>query len=190
MSTNYGRVACWAAMVMVMATPVTAQTVKSFDELPSVIQQLDTLAVTDGSGQEVKGQLRSLTNTTIEVMNRDGASRTFDRANVQRIVLRDSIGNGAQAGSLVGAVPMLVAGLIINGGCRNEGGNCLGIVLGLTGLGAGIGAGLGAAVDSAIHEVVYDRRSSPAVPITRGSGPHMSFHVAPTRASIGMSYGW
>ena len=147
-------------------------------------------AVTDGSGKEVKGQLRSLTSTTIEVMNRDGASRTFDRANVQRIVLRDSVGNGAQVGSLVGAVPMLVTGLLINAGCRNEGGDCLSIILGLTGLGAGIGAGLGAAVDSAIHEVVYDRKLGTPNTVTQGRGPRISMNVTPTRASLGMSYGW
>ena len=191
MATRYGGVACCAAaMVIVMGNSVAAQTVKSFDELPSVIRQLDTLVVTGVTGQEVRGQLRSLTTTAIEVMGRDGASQTLDRANVQRIVLRDSISNGAQAGSLAGALPMLVLGLIINVGCRNEGGNCLGVVLGLTGLGAGIGAGLGAAIDSASHELVYDQTVGTPKTITQGRGPRISMTVARTRASLGMSYGW
>jgi hypothetical protein len=175
-------------MVTVTAVPVAAQTVKSFDELPSVIQPLDTLEVTDVSGQKVKGPLRQLTNTTIEVFSRDNTTRTFDRANVQRIVLRDSISNGTQAGALAGAIPLLVAGLLINGGCRNEGGNCLGVVFGLTGIGAAIGAGLGAAIDSGIHEVVYDQGM--ATTITKVRGPRISMKVAPARASLGMSYRW
>src|SRR5687767_1972460 len=141
MSTNHWGIACWATMVIVMAAPVAAQgfrtdlpetpTVESFDDLPSVIQQLDTVVVTDVSGQKVKGQLRQLTNTTIEVFLTDNTTRTFDRSNVQRIVLRDSISDGAQKGALGGAIPLLIAGLLINGGCRNEGGNCLGVVFGL-----------------------------------------------------------
>jgi hypothetical protein len=174
-------------MVMFMGVPVAAQTVQSFDELPSVIQQLDTVEVTDVSGQKVKGQLRQLTNTTIEVFT-DNTARTFDRASVQRIVLRDSVSNGTQAGALAGAIPMLVTGLLINGGCRNEGGNCLGIVIGLTGIGAAVGAGLGAAVDIASHEVVYDQ--GPPKTVIQGRGPRISMNVAATHASLGMSYGW
>jgi hypothetical protein len=85
---------------------------------------------------------------------------------------------------------MLVAGLAINVGCRNEGGNCLGAIIGLTGLGAGIGAGLGAAVDSLVHEVVYDHTFGAPKTITHGRGPRISMNVAPARASLGLSYAW
>jgi hypothetical protein len=195
MRTHYGGIASWAVMVTVMAAPVAAQTasapsVKSFDELPSVIQQLDTLEVTDISGQKVKGQLRQLTNSTIEVFTRDSATRTFDRANVQRIVLSDSISDGAQKGALGGVIPLLIAGLMINGGCRNEGGSCLGVVFGLAGLGAGIGAGLGAAADIAVRELVYDQQSGTRNTITQGRGPRMSVQVTSTHASFGLNYGW
>lgn len=195
MSRHYRGIACWMATVMVMTPAVAAQTptspsVKSFDELPSVIQPHNTLVVTDAGGQEVKGELRQLTNTTIEVFLRDNTTRTFDRSHVQRIVLRDSVSNGAQMGSLIGAIPMLVMGLVINQGCLNEGGTCLGIILGLTGLGAGIGAGLGAAVDSAMQELVYDQKFQAPHTITQGRGPRISINVRPARASLGVSYGW
>lgn len=197
MSRHYRGLGCSIAivMVMVMARPLAAQTasspsVKSFDELPSVIQPHNTLVVTDVGGQDVKGELRQLTTSTIEVFLPDNTTRTFNRANVQRIVLRDSVSDGAQKGSVIGAIPMLVTGLLINQGCLNEGGNCVGIILGLTGLGAGVGAGLGAAVDGAMHELVYDQKFPTPKTVTQGRGPRLSINVRPARASLGVSYGW
>jgi hypothetical protein len=177
-------------MVVALAAPVAAQTDRPFDELPSVIQPLDTVVVTDVSGQQVKGQVRSLTKTTIEVFDRADNVRSFDRAGVRRIVARDPIGDGASKGAVIGAIPMLVAALVINVCCLNEGGVCGDLIFGLTGLGAGIGAGLGAAADNAIHEVVYDQKFGTPKTITQGRGPRISMNVAPTRASLGMSYGW
>jgi hypothetical protein len=177
-------------MVIAMAVPVAAQTDHPFDALSSVIQPLDTVIVTDVSGQTLKGQVRSLTKTTIEVFDRDDIVRSFDRDRIQRIIARDPIGNGASMGALIGAIPMLVGGLVINGGCMNEGGMCGGVILGLTGLGAAIGAGIGAAADAAVQRVVYDQPATSSGPVTRGTGARMSVRVTPTRASVGMSYGW
>ena len=188
MTIHSGAITCWTALVVTLAVPAAGQPAR-FEDLPSLIQPLDTVVLTDVAGEKFEGQLRSLTKSTMEVYGRDDVLRSFDRDSVQRIVLRDSVDNGARNGSIIGALPMLVAGLLINRGCLNEGGTCTGLIIGLTGLGAGVGAGIGAAIDASMSALVYER-SAPGRTITMRGGARMSVHVAPTRASLGLSYGW
>ena len=107
----------------------------------------ETIWVTDASGREVKGKLRTLSSTFI-VLDADGARREFPAAQVGRVdkTQRDSLRNGVLWGALAGFVGG-AASCALNPECAgDESGARVSVALGL--LGAGAGAGIGAAVDA------------------------------------------
>jgi len=150
------------ALVVLMAAPVTAQTVAaSFEELRFKVKPGDTVYVTDDSGKsEQVARVLDLTSSSLAV-SIDGVRRDLLESSVTRIRQRlpDSRKNGALIGFLVGAA-------ITTGGAKamaSPPGSCTGGCVAVNVLfGGGVGALVGLGVDALIQgrKDIYVRGSA------------------------------
>lgn len=141
--------AVMATLLTAMASTAEGQDVaRSLDPLQALVKPGDVVSVADGSGQEVRGTIVSLSPTSLELAVA-GAKRNFSASDIGTIRQRrrDSLRNGAfwglGFGAGLGIYPcMLLAGLDESG--ETDAVPVCAVLFG--GIGAGIGAGLDALV--------------------------------------------
>lgn len=121
----------------------------------------EKVRVTTTDGSVVSGRLLTLTAAAITIDTRNGA-QVLPSNRVARLVVKDSVRNGALIGLVAGAAAGLAGGAAINAICVNETGGCPGTILLLTAIGALGGAGIGAGIDGLRHRTLFD--SMPQVP--------------------------
>ena len=118
----------------------------SFEQLRVLVKTGDTVRVTDGSGQDVRGSIVDLSASALS-LRVNGERRTFSERDVAAIHQRrhDSLANGTKWGFAVGAGLGVLAGAVIASEYES-GGTAFIPLLALTygGLGAGVGAGIDA----------------------------------------------
>jgi hypothetical protein len=186
-----------ALALLVVLAPIDARAqliATSFDELPTTLQQGETIELTTATGDTLKGDVLDVSSSGLELRIRTprpagntpaAAQRRLLENDVRRIVREhhDSLWNGTIIGLAAAAFPGVVS-IAWGLSAANEGYTTGAELAGAGIVMLGIGAGLGAAVDASIHRrtTVYLRpaaRSSlrwgPALP-----GPAVS--VAPLLA--------
>ncbi len=152
------------ALVLTCTTVQAQELAGTFDQLRVLVKPGDTLTITDGGGERLRGKLSDLSDTSL-VLEVSGARRLFQEAQVSTIEKRgsDSLKNGA------------LIGLAIGGGLF---GPALGVMTDewayvVTGalVYGGIGAGIGAGVDALIEgpRIIYAATRSKRV----------TFNIAP-----------
>ena len=133
----------------------------SFDQLRVLVKTGDTVRVTGGSGQEVRGTIAALSSSTLELVVA-GSRRVLTESDVDSISQRrpDSLSNGARWGFGIGAGFGLLTGLAIEAEYR-EAAVAVPLIAALYG---GIGAGIGVGFDAMIsgNRVIYSRHPPPA----------------------------
>lgn len=141
-----------ALMILIPAAAVAQTSATSFEELRLLVKAGQAVIVTDSNGHRISGRIGRVSASSLELSGRE--ARTFDEAGIREIRARDSLANGAIAGTAVGigAGVAIVAALCSDGpGC----GPATKVMLGA----AGIGAAAGIALDAALgHEVLYRSR--------------------------------
>jgi hypothetical protein len=162
------------AVVLVLA-PIEARAqliATSFDELPTALQQGETIQVTTASGDTLTGDVLDVSSSGLELRIRTprpaantpaAAQRRLVESDVRQIVRehRDSLWNGTMIGLAVAAFPGVVTiawGLSAAGEGYTTGAQIAGAGIVIF----GIGAGIGAAVDASLHRrtTVYLRRTT------------------------------
>ena len=130
-----------------------------FTELARKVTHGDEVVVVESGGRFVKGRISDITASAITLVvpsdtgSSASAPRTFQAADVLRIVRHDGKWNGMLIGAAAGAVPasflfQFACGEGPNGTCAQRG--FLGALAG-----GGLGAALGAGIDLAINKTVY-----------------------------------
>ena len=143
------------AFALLVAHPIEAQELATtFDQLRVLVKEHDTLTITDGNGQRLRGRLWQLSSARL-VLDVSGSLREFEGVDVDTIQMRkaDPLGNGALTGMAIGAglASAAVASQTSGGGLGWS--PLVALVYG------GIGSGIGACVDALIERdrVIYAR---------------------------------
>lgn len=151
------RVAHAVLLLLVAAASAEAQQIAgTFDQLRVLVKSGDTLTVTDGTGERLRGKLADLSASSL-VLEIAGTRRLFQDTDVAIIEKRgaDSLRNGTLIGMAIGGG---LFGPAIGAATRDWG---FAVVGGL--IYAGIGAGIGVGVDALIE------------------GPRLIYAAAPSR---------
>ena len=167
-----------ALALLVVLAPIDARAqliATSFDELPTTLQQGETIELTTATGDTLKGDVLDVSSSGLELRIRTprpagntpaAAQRRLLENDVRRIVREhhDSLWNGTIIGLAAAAFPGVVS-IAWGLSAANEGYTTGAELAGAGIVMLGIGAGLGAAVDASIHRrtTVYLR------PTTRSS---------------------
>jgi hypothetical protein len=143
-------------------THVVGQTAESFEQLRILVKAGNVVSVTDAAGMTSTGEVVELSNSSLRL--RVGTlTRELLQADVLKIDQRrrDSLGNGALIGFLVGGGLAATAVLASCGNDRSYVNLCEGAVpLALIGMWGGLGAGVG--VDALIvHSQTIYRAAAP-----------------------------
>jgi len=85
------------------ANKETEKTVRSFEELQTILKVGQKVAVTDDRGGEIKGKVGELTASSLVVLAPVNRNRTFTKDSITKIRRTDSSWNGALIGLGVGA---------------------------------------------------------------------------------------
>ena len=167
---GFGKCLTAAVVVMLGTVPeVSAQEIAtSFDQLRVLLKAGDTVTVTDATGRETRGKVRSLSSSSLELSVGD-MPRLFGEPEVRSISQRRhaSLGTGAKWGFFVGAGLAALVG--IGAAVEGYGG---GEVAAWTAFGAavygGLGAGIGVGVAALIRgpHVIYASRGASATRLT------------------------
>ena len=156
-------VALFSAMLALPSVAPAQEPVKSFDQLDTRLKPGDTIWVTDAQGREVKGRIRELTPSALELDS--GGGRSYQAGDVRLVA--QSGGRNTGKGALWGLVAGAAAGAVIGASSGNEGdyGTQGGWALAGAGIFGGIGAGVGAALGAVWGkpaQVVYRAPAAPA----------------------------
>lgn len=143
-------VACLVLASWVMPEAARAQTIAPL-ELPGYVEPGQTVSLTDTKGTKTTGRVESLTESAIALLLEGGQRQTIPSASLKRVVIKDSVKNGALIGLIAGAVPGVLIGVGWQTYCTNEATSCPSAPLIFGALFAGAGAGIGAGVDGLIH---------------------------------------
>ena len=163
------------------AHPVAAQPTTSgpLAGLVGRVKPGDRVEVIGPDGRTMEGAVIDLSGAMLKL--NIGRGLVLEPAAVRKVVLHDSLKNGAMYGFLAGVLAGGIVGLGIGGHCQNEGGSGCAIGAVFLGLGAGAGAGIGAAIDGLFNATVYDA-SHPSTPTpvkpwlaSRGRGVTIAF---------------
>jgi hypothetical protein len=145
MQSSIARVVMCSLLVTAHATAASAQELAgSFEQLRVLVRPGDTVRVTDGAGDEVRGTITDLSSSSL-ALRVDGTRRTFFEKDVAAVYQRrnDSLANGAKWGFVIGAGLGVLGGIAIAREYESGGGGAfipiLGIVYGSIGAGAGAG---------------------------------------------------
>jgi hypothetical protein len=140
----------FALLLVVAATAEAQQVAGTFDQLRVLVKRGDTLTVTDGAGQRLRGKLTDLSESSL-VLEVSGTRRVLQGADVDIIEKRgsDSLKNGALIGLSIGAG---LFGAAMGAATGDWGYAALGAVL-YGGIGAGIGVGVDALIEG--QRVIY-----------------------------------
>jgi hypothetical protein len=120
--------------------------------------------VTTVGGREQQGRLTSFTSSGVQLRLPDGSVTTLPMSDVQRVEVRDGLGNGARNGAIAGAlfmVPLLAEiASECHGDCYATGPFLVSATLAYVAMGAGIGVG----VDALRHgrKTIYSASAAPA----------------------------
>ena len=150
----------FALVLILPASNALAQkTTNRFEDLSAILKPGDRVIVVMTDGTTIKGRTADVNAASIVITDEKSQQpRTIPSMEVERISTRDPVANGIKIGAGIGAVAGLVGGLLENAICSNEGGSCLGAVIGLAAIGAAGGAAAGWGLDSAHgSRVVYER---------------------------------
>jgi len=148
MHSHTSRVASTSLILALLATTGEAQELAgSFDQLRVLVKHGDTVRVTDGAGEEVRGTITGLSSSSLDLMV-GGTRRTFLETDISAIHQRrnDSLANGAKWGFVAGAALGVLGGIAIAREYESGGGGAYIPILGL--VYGSIGAGAGAGIDA------------------------------------------
>ena len=138
------RFACFGLLLTLPAASNAQELAGSFEQLRVLVKAGDTVRVTDGSGEEVRGAITGLSSSSLALTS-GGTRRTFLENDVAAVYQRrnDSLANGAKWGFIVGASLGVLGGIAIAREYESGGGGAfiplLGVVYGSIGAGAGAG---------------------------------------------------
>jgi len=139
-----------AFVAVVLALPVigSAQELAgSFEQLRVLVKPGDTVRVTDGAGEEVRGTITDISPSSL-ALRVGGTRRTFLETDIAAIHQRrnDSLANGAKWGFVAGVALGVLGGVAIAREYEGSGGGAFIPILGLVygSIGAGAGAGFDA----------------------------------------------
>jgi hypothetical protein len=141
--TLVGRVTIFVALMLAVASPVSAQTLRAFDDLALRVNFGDLLRVEDQSGVKATGRLTRLTADELAIQTETGEKR-FTPDTARAVAVR---GHALRKGALVGAGVFAVLGPVLL--CSREArdgsnGDCAIGLLTFAPFGAGVGLALGA----------------------------------------------
>ena len=168
MQSLTSRVAFLVLLLVPFATAGQAQELAgSFDQLRVLVKTGDTVRVTDGRGEVVRGSIADVSPSSL-ALTVGGSRRTFLEADIAAIHQRrnDSLANGAKWGFAIGAGLGVLGGITIVSEHDGEGVELipiLGLVYGALGAGAGAGIDAMHRGEQAITPGVARRRRSGCV---------------------------
>ena len=162
-----------ALAVALLPIDAQAQTVV-FPDLASHIRSGDRVSLTDRDGTRVEGEVADLTASSLTLLlDASATKRVFPEATVSRIVVKDSLRNGALIGLAAGALPGAILGVYATSLCEGDDG-CA-VLLPVVG-GAfygGIGAAIGAGIDALIKKTIdVSRQPRASVTLAPVFGPN------------------
>jgi hypothetical protein len=88
-----------ATLMLVPATTAGQPTATSFSELRLILRPGDEVLVTDGDGRRTRALIRTVTDTSLEVL---GTPRTYFESSVTEVKRVDSVVNGMWIGAALG----------------------------------------------------------------------------------------
>jgi hypothetical protein len=134
-----------------------AQQATSFEQLQLLVKAGDTVSVTTSSGQVVKGEIATLSQSSIRLVE-NGVARDLAEADVSEIKQRrgDPLGNGARNGAIAGAAFGLISAFFND--CRKV--SCGADRVAAFGVMTALGTGIGVGIDALIvrTQVIYRPR--------------------------------
>ena len=147
MQSSSSRLICFALLIALPTAAGGQELAGSFEQLRVLVKPGDTVRVTDGAGDEVRGTVTALSSSSLD-LKVDGTRRTFLETNITAIHQRrnDSLANGAKWGFVVGAALGVLGGVAIAREYESGGGGAFIPILGL--VYGSIGAGAGAGIDA------------------------------------------
>ena len=168
-----------AVFIILAQGPAAAQTVaNSFEELPKVLKNGQTVVVTDASGQRIKGKVADVSPSTFAVFIPE--ARTFAEGTIAEIRGPDTLRSGALTGLGVGAG----AGLAMVAAMCADGPGC-GPSVQVISVAAGIGAAIGVGIDALLNNrgrVLYrSRQQTFSLTISPLAGKHRQGVLASVR---------
>lgn len=163
--------ASWCrAMVFLLLTAaasmVEAQELAgSFEQLRVLVKVGDTVSVTDGTGQEIRGTIAELSSSSLALLV-GGNRRTLSENDIRMMRQRrsDSLANGAKWGFGIGAGLGLLGGLAIAAEYDDSAALVPLVALLYGGLGTGIGVGVDAMISGT--QVIYSRPAASSARLT------------------------
>ena len=139
-------VMAWALLPVVAA----AQTL-SPSELAVYVKPGQLVSLTAANGEKATGRVESLTESAMALVVEGGHRQTIPSASLKRVVIKDSVKEGALIGLIAGALPGVLVGIGWKTYCENESASCPTAPLIFGGIFAAAGAGIGAGIDGLIH---------------------------------------
>ena len=163
MQSSLSRLACFGLLFTLPAVSSAQDLAGSFDQLRVLVKPGDTVRVTDGAGEEVRGTITDLSPSSL-ALRVGGTRRTFLETDIAAIHQRrnDSLANGAKWGFVIGAGLGVLGGIALAQEYESGGGGAFIPILGLVygSIGAGAGAGIDAMSPS--EQAIYARRGAPS----------------------------
>ena len=162
-------------------TPAGAQELAtSFNQLRVLVKTGDTLTVTDSDGRELRGEVATLSVTSLDMII-NGQSRALQESQVLTIRLKraDTLANGAKIGFGIGLAFGVIGGLAISDEFGLGAIPLLALPYGA--LGAGIGVGVDAL--SVSTNVIFSQPSGRTV--TLKVAPIVGSHATGVRVALG-----
>ena len=144
MQSSSSRLLCFALLIALPAAASAQELAGSFEQLRVLVKPGDTVRVTDGAGEDVRGTITDVSSSSL-ALRVGGTRRTFLETDIAAIHQRrnDSLANGAKWGFIVGASLGVLGGIAIAREYESGGGGAfipiLGVVYGSIGAGAGAG---------------------------------------------------
>jgi len=147
MQSLLSRLACFGLLLALPAAGDAQELAGSFNQLRVLVKTGDTVRVTNGAGDEVRGTITDLSSSSLN-LKVGGTPRTFLETDITAIHQRrnDSLANGAKWGFIVGASLGVLGGIAIAREYESGGGGAFIPILGL--VYGSIGAGAGAGIDA------------------------------------------
>lgn len=131
------------------AASARAQSIDSLDQLTPEIAPGHEVYVQTRDKTTITGKLWELSAGAIRLRGKNGSVQTVPADRVAAVVKVDGNENGMLIGAAIGAIPAVAMGALLGMQCANEGGACLGPIVGVGGLFIGVGTAIGYAVDGA-----------------------------------------
>jgi hypothetical protein len=133
--SQHSAAAILGLLLLAPAAPVAAQQPPDLPQALARVELHETVTILDTDGRRLVGRLGQVSSSGLTLVQR-GQATSVPLQRVARITISDRRRNGAATGALIGAAIGAAGGFAVNAICANEGGECFGIVLALTGAGA------------------------------------------------------